>query len=633
MLNLVRAWIVLSTVLVAAGWGLSAINQLNRKGYAVVLGALALAGFFWLRNLLQQAPLTARWCRGWTRFRRRSRRALPLVFFCLALAVTLGAVLNPPYHTDAMQYRTPRVLHWLGAEHWHWIHTSDIRLNIVSCGFEWLTGPLLLFTRSDKWLFVINAASYLMLPGLIFAVFRRVGVRRHVAWSWMWILPAGWCFAMQAGGLGNDAFAAVYALASLDLAFRAKQKNSVRDLWLSFLACALLTGTKQTNVPLVLLWAIAAWPGLRLLRAHALGTSIVALVGLVISAVPMVYIDLTQTGAWTGFAKSQNLQPESPFWGVVGNAFVLTWQNLQPPIFPWYDRWNAALYHFRQGDFGAHFNGFEQFGVATRAVAEQNAALGLAVTLLLIVSVAVALWIRRAPGYAAAGRAGSRTEWLLRVLPWGLLLVFMAQVGSWNSGRYLAPYYPLLCPLVLAGRGHSELVRTRWWRSLALLAMLMTFGLIAVSRQRPVWPAQALTSFLQARFPHSHAVEKIRNAYGFFRECREAVDPLRALLPATETQVGYATHRGHLEVPLWLPVGSRRVTRVLKDDSPGWVRQLGIRYVILDHSGLEHAGVSVEQWLQKFGADVVGTANYRLQPDAPPEKCYLLRLRDARADS
>src|SRR4051794_4254694 len=100
MLNLVRAWIVLSSVLCAAGWGLSAVTQLNRRGYGVVLGVLGVAALLWTRILSRECSLAERWHKACTRLRRRSRRALPLVFFGLVVAVTLGAVLNPPYHTD-----------------------------------------------------------------------------------------------------------------------------------------------------------------------------------------------------------------------------------------------------------------------------------------------------------------------------------------------------------------------------------------------------------------------------------------------------------------------------------------------------------------------------------------------------
>ena len=98
-------------------------------------------------------------------------------------------------------------------------------MNIAATGFEWLSAPLLLFTRTNQFLFLINWASYLMLPGLIFSVFTRLQVRPRVAWWWMWLLASGWCYVLQASSDMNDSFAVIYALASVDFALRAQEKK------------------------------------------------------------------------------------------------------------------------------------------------------------------------------------------------------------------------------------------------------------------------------------------------------------------------------------------------------------------------------------------------------------------------
>jgi hypothetical protein len=158
-------------------------------------------------------------------------------------------------------------LHWLTEGHWHWIHTPNYRMNNRACGFEWLTAPLLLFTKSDRSLFLINFLSFLLLPGLVFSVFTRLGVRSRVAWYWMWLLPTGYNFLLQAGSVANDTFPTVYALAALDFGLRAWGSRRGSDLWLSVLAAALLTGAKASNLTLLLPWAIVVLPLLpRLLR-------------------------------------------------------------------------------------------------------------------------------------------------------------------------------------------------------------------------------------------------------------------------------------------------------------------------------------------------------------------------------
>jgi hypothetical protein len=117
------------------------------------------------------------------KFLRRFRRPLPRCFAGLAFLVFLGAVLYPPTNYAALSYHMPRVLHWLAEGRWHWIHTPVNRMNYSGCAFEWLTAPLLLFSRSDRALFLLNFISFLLLPGLMFSVCTRLGIRERVASS------------------------------------------------------------------------------------------------------------------------------------------------------------------------------------------------------------------------------------------------------------------------------------------------------------------------------------------------------------------------------------------------------------------------------------------------------------------
>src|SRR5262249_25021350 len=143
-----------------------------------------------------------------------------LVGLCL-----VGGILYGPTNYDAISYRIPRTLDWLDAHHWHWIHVRDARLNTRPCGFEWLMAPFFVFLRTDRLLFLINFISFLLLPRLLFQLLMLMGVRRRVAWNWMWLAPSGYCFVLQAPSVSNDTFAAVYALAAMVFALRAWQEG------------------------------------------------------------------------------------------------------------------------------------------------------------------------------------------------------------------------------------------------------------------------------------------------------------------------------------------------------------------------------------------------------------------------
>ncbi len=627
MLNLVRAWLVFSAVMCSAGWGLSLLQRLDAAGYAVVLALLGAGMVWWARAAFAERPWRARWQRIFNR-RRRFRRALPLVFFILATAVVVGGLLHPPVHADALQYRTPRVLHWLSAGQWHWIHAWDQRLNVISCGFEWLTAPLLALTRTDRGLFLVNACSYVLLPGLVFGVLKQLGVNRRVAWNWMWILPSGWVYCLQAGGLGNDQFAAVYSLAAVYFGMRARQSGRLADVWFSLLAGALITGTKQTNLPLALLGVIAVWPALRLLWRRPVASLGVALLALSASAAPMIGLDLYYTGYWTGWSPAQSLQPASPLIGVAGNAFVLTLYNFMPPVFPFANQWNVVRTEFLQSSWGEPFRSFEMFANMPRAAAEQTAALGIVVSLLVLVAF-LAGWKKRGAQKLTPSSWRSAPR-LIRAASWCLLLLFMAKVGSWNAPRYLAAYYPFLLPTFLLGAGQVRVVRSRWWRRAALAGMILTTLMVVFSRQRPVWPMQTTAKILEQQFPHSKLVQKIGPAYRFPASLSEPLEAgLLEKIPATEKVIGYATRIGGLDRQLWFPLGERRVEYVRAEDAPDRLRVLGVTYLLVDAGALQFSNLRLEDWLQRYDAELIATMRRSFGPDLPVLECHLLRLPSA----
>ena len=637
MLNAVRAWILLSALLVSSGWILSPGHALNRAGY---LAAFALAGIalvVWRQKNKSPAPIF--FLRAGHKLQHRFKRTAPLLFLVLVLLTLAAGFLHPFSNFDANAYRIPRVLHWLGQGQWHWIRTYDQRMNAADCGIEWLSAPLILFTRSDRFLFLINWVSYLMLPGLVFSVFTRLQVRPRVAWWWMWILSSGWCFAFQAGSDVNDSFAAIYALAAVDLALRAREKNRVTDLWLSLLAAALVTGAKQIDIPLALLWLIAAWPAARLGLTRPAGTLVVAFVGLLVSALPVTLFNIVHFGTWfpsdrvgvvVGVASSfgTSYQMNSPFWGIVGNAFYLPVQNLLPPFFPYASAWNEMMQQFLQTPLGAHFRSFQFFGYLGPGVSEATAGIGLGICVFTLISLLGALWYRRiAPaGKGKAGRQLKRTPWLLRLAPWALLLLFMAKNGTDQNARQLAPYYAFFFPVLLIKPGHLPLMRLGWWQRVGLLLMSFTALLLVLAPGRPLFPAKAVIGGLRAKYPHSKFISQTWH-YVSRISGEERRNFFKKNLPAGESVLGYAAVFDADEPGLWLPDGQRRVERLLMDDTPERLHSLGIHYVVLEDSFLKVADQTLEQWMNKYNADLVSQLTYAMALGGESGQLYLVHIR------
>src|SRR6267378_6721550 len=343
---LVRLWLWVSAVAAAAGWTLSALGQLNRTGYgfafAVFVIFVLVGRSGWLTARIEDRGLrmdghlpSSIFHLRFRAFARRFRRPLPLCFAVLALLIFLGGVLYPPSNYTGITYHIPRVLQWLSHGQWWWIHTPVVRMNYSGCAFEWLNAPLLLFTKSDRALFLLNFIPFLLLPGLVFSVFTRLGVRPKAARQWMWLLPTGYNFMLQAGSIGNDAFTAVCALAAIDFSCRAWASRRHQDLWFSLLAVALMTGSKATSMPLLLPWLVLVFGLLPLLRKNWLATLPVMALAITTSFFPLALMNKLHCGDWLGTSiEPAHFEIHQPLIGIAGNAFQLLLANFVPPVFP-----------------------------------------------------------------------------------------------------------------------------------------------------------------------------------------------------------------------------------------------------------------------------------------------------------
>ena len=632
LLPLVRLWLGISVLATLAGWGLSAIGQLNRAGYAVVFAVGA--AVLWRER--RQWGFVAERAGGWRRLAPRFRRALPLSFLALAVLVLAGGLLYPPSNHTALSYRIPRVLHWLAEGRWHWIHTNDYRLNNRACGIEWMSAPLLLFTRSDRSLFLLNFVPYLLVPGLLFSVLHRVGVRPRVAWHWLWLLPTGYTFLLQAGSAGNDTFPAVYALAAVDFGLRAWRSRRVSDLAYSFIAAALLTGAKASNLPLLLPWFCVAAPLLPLLGRRLWTASALAVVCALVSFLPTAALNVAYCGDWSGLnLERAGMDLHNRWVGLWGNAFLLTLNNFVPPFFPGAAWWNVHgldhLPHPMAAALLANFeNGFEQL---KELQTEDWAGLGLGLSGWLVISFLSAwkLGRRRAHAGAAALVAAAVPGWVrwgVLAGTWLSLLAFCLKSGMSNDARLISPYYPLLLPLLVVGPGQAELVRRAWWRRANALVVGLAALVLVVTPGRPLWPAETLLSRAVARHPSQRLFARALSVYAVYAERSDPLASVRALLPPGLPVVGFLADADDLDISLWRPYFTRRVRPVLLEDKPADLRRWQIRYIVVGASFLEFRRTTLGDWQRETGAELVATTTATLKVAQGPRPWYLVKLPD-----
>ena len=684
---LVRIWLWVSVLASAAGWVLSAIGQLNRGGYVLFCALVAVCWWVGRRKVfgprqtgrgrrsedrgrkLPPPPTSdlrpptsyrAGFSVNWEKVRWRYSRPLPGCFAVLALLVLLGGALYPPTTHTGLSYRTPRVLHWLAQGHWYWIHTANYRMNDRACGLEWLTAPVLLFTKSDRALFLINFLPFLLLPGLIFSLLRRLGVRPAVAWQWMWLLPTGYNFLLQAGSIANDTFPTVYALAAVDFGCRAWVSRRPADLWLSLLAAALLTGAKASNLPLLLPWAIVLVPLWPLLKAKPVAALAVAALAALVSFVPTALLNVFYCDDWSGLTLERaGMEMKNPLVGLWGNGLLLLLNNLVPPFFPEAGWWNqAALSILPQALVGPLVANFEQgFHLLLEMPTEDWAGLGFGLSWLLVAAVVAAFWFgpcrrnrsatcfdcdRQHDGSDATGRVfqspaneatwetnrrmpAALRRWVL-IAPWAALAAYSMKSGMITGARLISPYYPLLLPLVLAGAGQARVIRRRWWRTLVWGVLLLALLVLVLTPARPLWPARAVLSKFLALRPGQPLIARALSVYTVYSGRSDPLAEVRALLPKELTVVGFMADADDMDISLWRPFGQRRVEHILLSDSPEQIRRRHVQYVVIGGADLAQNGVSLEAWLRRTGAELVATITATLKVSQGPQPWHIARL-------
>jgi hypothetical protein len=539
---------------------------------------------------------------------RRFRKPLPFAFGLCAFLALVGGLLYAPTTYDALSYRLPRLFHWLADKKWHWISTNNERMNLSGTGFEWLMAPLLAIARSDRPLFLINFVAFLLLPGMLFGTLRRLGVSPRVAWFWMWPLPCGLCFVLQAGGLGNDLICATYFLAALYFTLKARDSRRPSDLFIGAISAALMTGAKASNLPLLLPWVLAALPSLRLIRWRSVAPYATATLCLGVSFLPMAALNLHFTGDWSGDPNNRTkVKLDSPLYGVIGNGLELVSGNLAPPVAPFAPQWNAANQRLLGSPaFQPLVTHYPRFTLAWYELpGEEGAGVGLGLTILLFLTALAASRFRNHATNRGASRETKKWGWRICAGGFVALIAYMAKTGSEAAPRLVTPYYPLLFASVLLLPGNALLVRRNWWQAVALLPAVCALPVLVLTPSRPLWPALSALHLLQDRFPRSSTIHRAATVYSVYSSRSDGLAPLRKFIPPGALRVGFIGDDDP-ETSLWKPFGSRRVVDVTAANQRELIES-HIPAIILSPQSLRDCmGSSLDAWLAENRLKVLG---------------------------
>ena len=196
-----------------------------------------------------------------------------------------------------------------------------------------------------------------------------------------------------------------------------------------------------------------------------------------------------------------------------------------------------------------------------------------------------------------------------------------------TPARLVAPYYLLLAPALLIGAGQSQIVRRRWWRALAGGVVALAFLVLALSPDRPLWPARTVLTRLAEQHPNTHLISRALEVYTVYSKRSDPLAGVRDLLPKDVQTVGFIGAEDDCDISFWLPLGSRRVQHFLLSDPPELFRQKHVEYVVLGGLNLQLRGTTLDAWRQKTGAELVARTNATLKVSEGPQEWFVVQLK------
>ena len=471
--------------------------------------------------------------------------------------------------------------------------------------------------------------GFLLMPGLLFQVFRFLGVRRRVAWSWMWIVPAGSVFVLQAGSVANDAVAAVFFLASIAYAFRARKTGKFSDAALSLFSIALVSSAKTLNQPLVLPWLIAIWPVLGLVWKNWARALACAAIALVISIAPSAALNQYHCGDWTGLSAGDNISvaPKAGV-AVIGNMIQLAAQNFAPPVFPGASavetKIRAAIPRGLREKLVTSFEAGFAIGLGELQM-EETAGLGFSVSILAAIALGYSVW-RRFAGKrkTATGTTPISLESkLILGAVWIGFMVLLSKSSISVIGRVSATFYPLLVATVLVLSSNDRLTRIRLWRQGATFAAALSMLIVILTPARPLWPAQTVFNWLSAKTTNQ-AVQRAAKVYRFYGQRADCLAPIKALIPPGTRTVGFVSRGDDPETSLWLPFGSRAIRGVTPRTD---LTRRDYDYVVVNPEDFPHFWkTSFEKWLERTNASIVNSAKLNIKVSVGSVTWHLVKL-------
>lgn len=611
-------------VLLSAGWSLgplvlSICGQFNRQGNAVLLILGVLGSVYGYYRLNRKSFKL----RGFKL--SRFRKPFPLLYLLCATAAWVGGAIHAPNNYDALCYRIPRILQWLSVEKWHWIGSADPRMDFSGVGFECMMIPAFAALHTLRFAFLINGVSFLLLPGLIYAVLSALGVKRTVSWTWMWILPCASCFVMEAGSLGNDFQACIYLLAALMFGTQAIRSGSRMAVMLSVLAAALMTGVKASNLPLLLPVAICLMAVFFKYPQRAVIAALTGCFAVFVSFLPIAIMNSRHTGDWTGQPGSL-LKLKDPIGGLVGNGLMIASAGLAPAVFPQAEALNQA-FNSRIPEPSLRWikQGFADFRMTHPQLAsEENSGLGLGVSGALLLGIFGARGSLRFNRLFGLGGLVFTGFWIA-------LIFYMMKLGNCGAPRLVAPYYVGLLALPLVLFESSRVFSSKWWRWTSMALLLPILPALVCSPSRPLLPMVSLVKGLKSFGIGTGALSRMETVYEVYANRADPYHPVRRLLPVGAKSLAFAGTAGESQYSFWLPMGTRQVRDFTPRSGGGLPDANGFDAIVASQWGTQDRfGMTPQQLADRLDWEISATVTVQTLAAIPASQWSVLVPKSTR---
>ncbi len=378
-------------------------------------------------------------------------------------------------------------------------------------------------------------------------------------------------------------------------------------------------------------WAIAVLPSLKIFLQRPLATAAVCIIAVFSSFLPSAALNQYFCHDWSGLSL-EGIQPHGKAISrASANIALLGILNLTPPVFPEANRWNAfvqkSLPPYLKFQLQQTLSEPAAVGLnAPEMQIEENASLGFGVTILLLISTAAAVVLSLKSLFQMPLHPPEVLWRVALVLsPWISLLALLSKSEVDAIGRIIAPYYPLLFPLLLAAPAHEQLVKKTWWRVAAFIVFAMAAGLLIILPARPLFPALTIFQKIYAHHPHSKLLTRMAEVYTVYHNRGEAFAPVLDILPPGLKVLGFITYDDP-ETSLWFPMGSRTIFHVRPDDDPAYLKDHGVEYILANNDRFHKQFPGLDEWLKKMNASVVQKIQLNLRAADGPIDWYLIKL-------